>query len=437
MSAVIRALWRMLSWPGWRAKITDLDTRHRSTGASALVLVAFLVFALIGFGYGPIRTPDGRFLHELALSFAEMNFDVDRFVERYPGLTRVYRPETYLLYFYQLAIFERLSGGNWIGAHILVNAVAQTATTAFAMQIAARTYQNFTAVAVVFVLSLTCWEFLQWVAQTQSDTVFAFLAAAQFSLILFGWTARSRRHGLAFVAAALVLGIAAVFYRPTGPALAALGFLAFGVGWIVCGRPEACRANSSRLLIVGLAGAVVAAIFLGAAVLYDPHLIPGGGLARKFMELHELAARGVVINHRPETFLSPRETYAHYFVLVLVRMAYYFWFVGDGFSFLHRVLNIGFFVPLYALALIGVLRSTWSSPRIATRVRVLTFLSISFVVVFGVFHAVSLIDFDWRYRAPVYIPLFFLALTGAISTRSWFQRVRIGRFGRRDWTKYQ
>lgn len=263
MSARTRPLLRMLSWPGWRAKIADLDTRHRRIGAAALIVVAFLAFALIGFVYGPIRTPDGRFLHELAISLAEMDFDLDRFIERYPDLTRVYRPETYLLYFYQLAIFERLSGGSWIGAHILVNVVAQTATTAFAMLIAARAYQNLAAVAVVFVLSLTCWEFLQWVAQTQSDSVFAFLAAAQFSLILFGWTFRDRRLGLAFVTAALFLGIATVFYRPTGPALAALGLFAFGVGWVVCGRREAWRTNSARLLIGGLAGAVVAAVFLG------------------------------------------------------------------------------------------------------------------------------------------------------------------------------
>ena len=428
MSAVTRPLLRMLSWSGWRVKIADLDFRHRCTGAVALALVAFLVFVLIGFGYGPLRTPDGLFLHEVAISFAEMNFDVGRLAERYSGLTRVYRPETYLLYLYQLAIVERLSGGSWIGAHILINAIAQTATTVFAMQIAARAFRNFVAVAAVFVMSLTCWEFLQWVAQTQTEPVFVFLTATQFSMIFLGWTLQGRRQGLAFVAAALFLGMAAAFYRPTGPALAALGLFACGVGLIVCGRPEAWRANSVRLLFGGLAAAVVATVFLGAGILYDPHLIPRGGLERTFLELHELAAQGAVINHRPETFLSQRETYADYFVLVLVRMAYYFWFLGEGFSFFHRVLNISFFIPLYALALVGIWRSIWLSREITTRVRVLVLLSISFIVVFSVSHAVSLIDFDWRYRAPIYLPLFFVALAGATSVQLWLRSGRIGRY---------
>jgi hypothetical protein len=396
-----------------------------------LVSAAFAVFVAIGFGYGPIFTSDGRRWHLLALALIELDLNPVPFVAQYGTINHLQIADFsqfegptyfYILYFYVLAFIETVSGGHWMTGHVLLNAVAQAGTAGLSMMLAARAFGTVFAVVVSFLMAITCWEFLQWVAQTQSDTLFALVAVAQFYLIYSGWTAGPVRTARRYLIAGAILGLIAIFYRPTGPALAVVGLFSLAAGLDVCRQPMSERFAALRGWFVGAALAAFVVVLLGALVLFDPSLIPSQSIAEKYWEYHDIAALGSTVEKRFDLFLAPSDTLFGFVRLGFARLAFYFWFLTVDFSPAHRALNIAFFVPFYALVVAGLWIAFGRNSRAAPNLRLAAALAVVTIASLDVTHAASLIDFDWRYRVPAYPALFFLAVLGSAPIRLYLIR---------------
>jgi hypothetical protein len=88
-------------------------------------------------------------------------------------------------------------------------------------------------------------------------------------------------------------------------------------------------------------------------------------------------------------------------------------FYYQGYSLKHNLLNMAFFIPAYAFALsaLGFLKRTGAAGQDKGTQKTAV-LCLALIVSFALFHAVTNIDFDWRYRLPIIFPLILLAAIG-------------------------
>ena len=65
---------------------------------------------------------------------------------------------------------------------------------------------------------------------------------------------------------------------------------------------------------------------------------------------------------------------------------------------------------LFMIGLISVFRMQMSKPG---HIFYWACIAISYIVIVDAYHAVTIVDFDWRYRAPVYWAIWLIASFGA------------------------
>jgi len=82
---------------------------------------------------------------------------------------------------------------------------------------------------------------------------------------------------------------------------------------------------------------------------------------------------------------------------------------------------------LYGVAVVGLgagLFCTYSAEQNVPIVA--AFLSLALIVLFNVYHAVTILDYNWRYRTPAYPAIFILVGQGmAFISRSYLRRLAL------------
>ena len=92
------------------------------------------------------------------------------------------------------------------------------------------------------------------------------------------------------------------------------------------------------------------------------------------------------------------------------RFVHFFAVSAAGFSRAHRLANIAFYLPLYLLALIGLVTAVRRGDDVVI-------LAAIIVLVVAFWHSLVIIDYDWRYRLPVLPYLIFIAVSAIPATK--------------------
>ena len=383
---------------------------------ASFVLANFLVFVAIAYGYGPSMTPDGHRDHALGVLLIESGFDLNFEGEEVATLRHRYEmvqsPLPYFLYHSLLGIAHLIAGENWLNLWVLINSIGQTAITGTLLLLVSRQFQSRAAFLGMGVMTIGCWEYLQWISHSQSDTLFGLLVLLAFLLVHRQWISESARSSMAWAFVAILVTIAAGFFRPTAAPLIAFVSIAILWGLATVSKDIDGKAWMLRRWLPVLTAVLLATIPVLVLILYDPGLAPEGSIRDSFAFYHERAALGMIVWYRPEYTISAPQGYGEYLLISICRLFYYFLFVAKGFSTSHNIINILFFVPFYGFAAAGIWQVMRKSSNISSRVRLVGLFAIGLIILFDVLHAVTLVDFDWRYRAPVYPALFLLAAIG-------------------------
>jgi hypothetical protein len=386
-----------------------------STGiwvAAAIGLVAY--FAVFGLLYGPILTPDGERLMAAAEVLREFNFNPVRFSterESLSGFDHWVPLRHYFLYLTLLAALGSGFGAGWLTALVAANAVAHGITATIVLA-AAHRIGGMVSLCVATALLVVLFESYQWVAMSQSEPLFTVFTTSAIAAAVGAAIQDSGRGRVLFWVAAAGFTAAAVLTRPTWPPVV-VTVLTIA---LLSGRLRRGDAASAVRLwvLLGCAAAVatVMLIFGAAAVALDPSLAPTRDIGAAMDDWRPWYAQGMVVLFRPETYLPAEESLWGFVRVSFARLAYFFWFTADGFSAAHRWINVAGHVPLYALAIIG----TFAVVRIRHLSRLgltLGLAALTHVLAADAFHAITFVDFDWRYRAPTYPALVVLAAIGA------------------------
>jgi len=158
-----------------------------------------------------------------------------------------------------------------------------------------------------------------------------------------------------------------------------------------------------------LVSGIIISILLFTYILYNPNLFNLSSNATvNYYKNYYL--NGVIIHDRPWTFLNNINSYTDFLLVFLIRFISFFKFWDIKFSLLHNLFNITFFVPTYLGALHAIIKDKTSIVKVCSY----------WILLFAIFHSLILIDYEWRYRLPIFIPLYFLML---ISIKNLFKNI--------------
>lgn len=290
-----------------------------------------------------------------------------------------------------VALLKTVAGSKWMLALAIINIVCHSLTAVLIGRATSRLSGSAIAGVTSLLLFAGCYEVFSWPRWALSDPSFVFL-----SLLAWLWFARLavREHAsstdfVAPVAVAMTL----VLYRPS-----ALALIPIALALPLVRRPEWKR----RLLVLTIA-AIASSWLLTAWILTTPERWAGGKLGRAVERLSTETKRGEVVIQRPETFIAGVDSTPDMLHVFAARFIRFFQFTSASFSKGHNLLNIAIFTPIYALylAAIALLLRGRLSPAEATHAR----LSLLWTIAFAQLHALTQLDYDWRYRLPVMAPM--------------------------------
>jgi hypothetical protein len=152
-------------------------------------------------------------------------------------------------------------------------------------------------------------------------------------------------------------------------------------------------------------------LFVLAIFISIPFLL---GLAYLFVEINfsgiakidfltDMVKKGMIIHDRPETWISKPDNFIDIMFIYFLRLINFFNPYASNFSIVHTSLNV------IQISIILLSISIWSffGSHIKIYNKIFLFiLLLSFSV--AAFHSFILIDYDWRYRFPIILPLIML-----------------------------
>ncbi len=120
----------------------------------------------------------------------------------------------------------------------------------------------------------------------------------------------------------------------------------------------------------------------------------------KFDFITNMVKEGMIIHDRPETWINKPSNFIDIFNIYFLRLIYFFNPYASTFSVVHILLNvIQIFLVLFSISI-----WLYFGSYIKTIDKIFLFiLLLSFSV--AAFHSFILIDYDWRYRFPIVLPL--------------------------------
>jgi len=303
-----------------------------------------------------------------------------------------------------LAAFKITLGERWGSGVLMLNLGSALTLVWLSLRFVGSRTRSALPVVFVAVCFATSLDFLHIATFVLSDTSYAALLA----IFLF-WLIGRKSQGISSLqflfAVAFLLFM--MIYRPVTPPLAAVFFLsAISLQWF--SSPDSLYRRRMALAVT------VLIILAGLVVISHTELLRNTSVeARGWMaQLAQEYRQGMVVFQRPETYRPEPTTFGD-FLLISTLKAIYFWAPSlPGYSITHSVINMLNLVPAYALAGYAVFALCRNMNKCKTDIDWATWVLLLTLGAFTLFHALQQIDYDLRYRVPLYWVLYTLAGLG-------------------------
>jgi len=309
-------------------------------------------------------------------------------------------PIFYLFPVSVIATLKSISADNWQTLFQVINTAALAVCVGLYYRIAMQLQLRRWLIAASLIALTACADLLVWPHYLLSDMLFAMLVMAL--LVAHTNQAAEKYSGLTVGALTLLVLVA----RPSSlPFVGAV--IAF---WLL----KNMTIDSRRLLILAISTIITATTLFVVLVSYGMDF-PGNS---QVDFITKLAVEGVIIHDRPDTWLVPPESPGTIARLYMFRVGYFFMPFHNDFSFVHNAMNA---VSLGYILVGGTLGTAVALKR-NLLVQSPIFLLVLICLFTTLFQAATIIDYDWRYRFPVMLPLTLLATLGFQAALTAIQR---------------
>lgn len=397
----------------------------------ALVILLSVCIALAQGGYGlvggPSLSPDSTRYVEWAQTLIAVGFNPFALLER---VEFVVSPVQYLAIVYLIALMMLLPGTYWPVFFVTLNGLFCGLSAFFVLDVVRRKTDGVLPILIVATLFLLSFDIVIWAKFILTDLLFLFIVSALLwnaSRLLDGpgngsWLQDVLAPRARWVMLLLVL---AFLTRPTAFPLFGLLLSCLLVAPFVkrLGNERwRCFLGYAALGGLALGGA---ATVLTAWILIDSGGWSGSGGAVETVKYYaSYFAQGAVVHDRPETYLVTEPTVLGYLRVMAYRFAYFFAPIITGYGMLHRVANLLVFVPSYTLATVALIELFRRQSVLSFQTRWAALVCWGNILSFALFTALTLLDYDHRYRLPA-MPSFFIL--GGIGFKVFVERLKTSR----------
>jgi len=238
----------------------------------------------------------------------------------------------------------------------------------------------------VLVLSV---DLLVWPRYMLSDMIFIFLVILATQIMIKG-IVKGKFHYMSLIS---IMAITLISRPPSVPILFAI------ISFITISRFQI--PTKPKLLLLFILALFVVSPFIFAYLYHfnQANLSDNTQLAH-YLRMVDL---GMIIHDRPETWVSSPSSFSDVAYLYFIRMITFFTPYAAPFSSIHIILNS----LQTVIILLSITIWTFLGGNIKLLDKTVLFiLLLSFSV--AAFHAFTLIDYDWRYRFPIILPLMMI-----------------------------
>ena len=363
-----------------------------------IVSVIFLALASFHFLQGPVSSPDTNTFSRWGDLLLSVDFNL---LDYYSNNNFVIPSYFYTIPIMIVASLKTLFGDAWKESFLFLNLLLLCGSLAISYRILRFLVVPPLLSALALAMLMVSDAYLVWPRYVLTDTMFATSVLVCFFLLGFKFHAQTS-GGIRFTfidfCFLIVVGCM-VFTRPSATPyivglLSSWSALFFGFDRSLFTFRNVVIAGGCVLLV----GSVV------SSTLYWAQLFTSFDI-RFVAYLAEKVSAGMVVLARTETWAVPPTNWLEIFKIFWLK-ALYFWAPwAEAFSPTHKLLN-GCFWLFCAGAIFG-----W--PFVKTNLSPFQryFLKSLFItaVLVTTFHAATMVDFDWRYRYPLILPVLIAA----------------------------
>ena len=285
-------------------------------------VLSFLVIAFVTFKNGPITSSDGKLYAQWAQVLIAKSFNLKEFYNAVEFFTPLY---FYTFTVFLIAILQLISPAEWKILLLCVNLVS-IGIIFFCIQVIGRIVSVRSWLMCIALLLFLIGDALLWPAYVLSDTYYAAMVMIIIALMF--------KEGRKSQFAACVMVFLLMLVRPTAPAI-----LAGVIASIVLLQFSPKNLPRFKLLILFLMSLLATAIVYGIVMRLS---ITGAIQSRQINFIQEMAAKGLIIHDRPETWLAASTDYLNLVYVFLVRFFSFFKPWVTTFSLLHNLMLFTF-----------------------------------------------------------------------------------------------
>jgi hypothetical protein len=350
------------------------------------VLVTFSMIAYYNISIGYVMSPDSFGYSRWADALIKLDFNLYKYHSQNTFWTPSY---FYTTPVFIVALLKVIFGSAWQHAFLAFNLfLVLVSLVLFSKSLLLIGVRPFLISIAMALLTLSV-DLLLWPRYMLSDMTFTFLVALASYIIIKG-IAEDKFDYLSLIS---VLFITLVSRPSSIPILFAI------FSFISISRFKIYTKPKLILLLIFSLSIVSPFIFAYLYNLIEVYLSDN----TQGVHLLKHIAVGEVINDRPETWLPPPSSFSDVAYLYFVRIISFFTPYAAPFSTIHIILNS--LQTLIILSSITIWSFLGGSRKLLDKT-VLFILLLSFSV--AAFHAFTIIDYDWRYRFPIILPLMMI-----------------------------
>ena len=367
--------------------IFSQEYKYANLVLSLSILICFLIIVYYHLSSGFVMSSDSERFSRWADELIKLNFNLFDFFSIDKAS---HRPS---LFFFSvpvisIALCKLLFVNEWQFAFLIFN----LSLLFFSLLIYSKTLLLIGVRAILVSLSLPIIvisvDILIWPRYILSDMIYAFIVIASLYFVVKSIIKKKIQFFGIFFLILLLLGS-----RPSSISVIFAIFLFIGIFKFQIFNSKKFIFLSILLMIISIP-VVLGLLFL----LIDSNF----NELSKVDYVTDMVKTGMIIHDRPDTWLDPPSNFFEIIYIYFLRFINFFNPYASTFSIIHIVLNcIQVFLILFSILvwLFGV--------QIKTIDQIFFYIIIlSFSV--AAFHSFILIDYDWRYRFPIILPLVML-----------------------------
>lgn len=354
------------------------------------IIISFLIIAYYHLNLGFHMSPDSFKFSRAADDLIKSNLNLfDFYFSNKSGSQRI-TPIFFTIPILLTAICKILFGHGWHYGFLLFNLMF----VLFSIIIFVRTLLIIQVRPLIILLTLpliiVSVDLLTWPRYILADTIYSLFVILSIYFIAKGLMENKYNYYYLFLIIFLML-----LTRPTSlPVIGAI------ILFITLSKYQFLLRLNNILLFIVIPLILLPLVFTILYLFIEFNFSTNAQL--DFWLLSKVKA-GMIIHDRPETWVDSPKNFKDIFTLFFLRLIYFFNPYAINFSKIHIILNVfQSFIFLLSIIIWFFLKGiTENQDKLFFFIVLLSFSVASF-------HSFTLIDFDWRYRFPVIMPLIML-----------------------------